>query len=156
MGKLRIVPPKPLLSDQRYREIYMALKEARKAPPGSKIFWDLDKNESPSQGKKDFHYVAEKECIPLRVRRPKNMQSLELIPGVKDLPGARMPAAEARKRILKALEAGPLSRSDVIQQASISPSSWNLRISELKEEGKVVMQGEKRNAVYALPKKSQR
>ena len=154
MGKLRKEPKvKPLLSDDAYRDVLNILKDAMGAAKDNYIYYDLEPSEKPSKVRKAFLYVAEKENLPVAIRRERGSNSLCLSfkDPAKALP-ARMSAEESRQRILKALSTanGPLQKSEIINTTGISPSTWNIRIKELMDKGRVVRTGDRRDTKYSL------
>ena len=155
MGKLRIEPKfKPPVDVDEYKEIFQVLREALKSADDQAVYWDLDEDEDAAQVKKQFQYVAEKEGIPVTIRRLKNQRTFSLVfaQSQPEQEGERISAEDARKRILTALvTAGkPIGKSDILKHTSISRGTWNLRIRELVEEGIVKKQGNRGDTVYSL------
>ncbi len=154
MGKLRKEPKaKPFLSEKEYHEYRDILKEARTAASENHVYWDLDRSENANRIRKAFLYIAEKESIPVKIRRVRGRQSLVFSFKETEKSGStRMSAVESRKRIVNALAASgkPLQKSEIIHVAGISPSTWNIRIKELMGEGKVIRQGDRRDTKYSL------
>lgn len=153
MGQLRTVPKKkPLLTDDQYDHYLGVLREARTFAKDHELFFDLEEGESPNKVKKAMKYVAESEDMDVTIRHIRGENTLKLrFKSSKSTP--RISAEAARERILNALKESdrPLSKNDVLEKTGISPSTWNLRIRELVDEGGVIRTGERRDAVYQLP-----
>ena len=154
MGKLRLEPKKGLFIDQRqYDDILSSLLDARRAAEENEVYWDLDEVENPGKIRKEFMYVAEQEGLALSVRRVRNSRSLALkFEAGEDSDRGRMPAEESKKRILTALVTAerPLRKSEIVKYTRISPSTWNIRIKELLQEGSVKKKGVRRDTVYSI------
>ena len=153
MGKLRLEPLEEKMNSELFDQYAELLEEARRAGNENRIYYDLEKGEKPAKVKKDMLYVAEQKKINLSVRRPRGSSTLELIfDGSEEPSGKRMPADEARKRIVDAIKnAGePVDKATVVAEAGISPGTWNLRIRELVGDGTVVRVGQRREARYKL------
>ncbi|CAM2067171.1 Winged helix-turn-helix transcriptional regulator [Sulfidibacter corallicola] len=157
MGKLRTEPKvKPLVTDAEYKHYLSILQEAQSCAKEHHVYWDLEDGENPSKIRKGFMYVAEKEDLPVVVRRERGTRSLSFsFKEGEKVVSNRMSAKESRGRIVSALEdAGrPLQKSDIISATSISPSTWNIRIKELIDEGVVSREGDRRDTKYSLIKK---
>jgi hypothetical protein len=154
MGKLRAEPKvKPFLSEEQYQHYFNKLKEAQNASNENNVYWDLDKNENPNHARKAFLHVAEKENIPVRIRRERGSKSLAFSFKSEGRPtGTRMSSDESRMLILKALGDAkkPMQKSEIIDVTGISPSTWNVRIRELMRDKKVSREGERRDTKYTL------
>ena len=153
MGKLRFIPKKKAaLSKEKYEEYASILNEARGASEENEVYWDLSANEKGSQVRKDFNYVAQKEGIPVVIRQLRKAKSLafKFTGGGKDR--TRISAEESKRRILTSLVAAnkPLRKSEIVKFAGISPSTWNLRIKELLEDGSVKREGDRRDSTYSI------
>ena len=138
MGKLRFeVKVKPLLSESEYEYYSGVLAEAQKAAPKNHVYWDLEASEKPYAVRKAFLYVAEKEGVSLRIRGKRDSNSLQLTFGGKQTVSGRLSAGESRNLIVKAISSAgsPVQKSEIIAAIGMSPSSWNLRIRELLQEG---------------------
>lgn len=153
MGKLRIVPAKEVMKPERFKAILNILKNAEKGARDSHIFYDLDKEENGAQVRKDFLYVAQKEGIPLSIKKLRKSNSLELIfkPGEKK--SGRMSAEVYKKRVLDVLAESkvPMKKGAIIEKGELNGATWNVRITELVENGDVNRKGSRRQAVYSLP-----
>jgi DNA-binding transcriptional ArsR family regulator len=153
MGKLRTEPKvKPFLDDQEYREYLELLRDAKQASNDNFVYYDLESGEKPRKVRKALLHVAEKEGISLRIRRERGTNSLGLSFREKGKSSTRMSAEESRQRILKALGDAkePQQKSQIISATGISPSTWNIRIKELMEAGKVKRMGDRRDTKYLL------
>ena len=153
MGKLRFVPKKKAaVSEEKYKEYAEILNEARKASEEHEVFWDLALDERGSQVRKDFIYVAKREGIPVVVRQLRKTKSLAFKFKVDGKERTRISAEESKRRILTSLVTAnkPLRKSEIVKFAGISPSTWNLRIKELLEEGSVKREGDRRDSTYSI------
>ena len=157
MGKLRIEPKiKPLLDEDELKFYKSVLHEAKKQSQDNVVFWDLDPGEDSRKIKKAFTFVAEKEGINLTVRARRGSNTLTLnfsdISGPKKQ-GKRISAEECVSRITKALQNSdiPLNKSQIVSAAGISSSTWNVRVKEMLEEGKIARKGTGRQTTYYLP-----
>jgi len=157
MGKLRIEPKiKPLLNEDELKFYKSVLHEAKKQSQDNVVFWDLDPGEDSRKIKKAFAFVAEKEGINLTVRARRGSNTLALnfsdISGPKKQ-GKRISAEECVSRITKALRNSdiPLNKSQIVSAAGISSSTWNVRVKEMLEEGKIARKGTGRQTTYYLP-----
>ena len=154
MGSLRCEPKvKPFLSDKEYQDCLKVLKDAQGASLESHVFFDMDSNENANKVRKSFLHVAQKEGIPVTIRRERGSQSLSL--SFKDAgrsAPSRMSASECRHRIISALSNAKraLQKSEIISITGISPSTWNIRIKELMKAGKVSRHGDRRDTKYSL------
>lgn len=154
MGKLRTEPKtKPALDDVTYGKYFSILQEAQDAADEHHIFWDLGPQDNPNQERKNFMLVAEKEGIPVTIRRARGKSSLTFkFRNGGRVPTSRMSAAECQNRIMQALARSdrPLQKSEIIDATGISPSTWNIRIRELIDGGKVKREGQRRDTKYML------
>ncbi len=155
MGRLRTEPKvRPFLSDAEYSSYLGILNDAKKASGDNHVYWDLDNSENANHIRKAFIHIAEKENIPVVIRRERGKRSLSFSfkEGTKPV-SARMSAAECQSRIMSALRQAkrPLQKAEIINATGISPSTWNIRIKELMGEGKVLRQGDRRDTKYRLP-----
>jgi len=152
MGAIRVEPAKEAMPGEEYRKLKNAIVEAWGAIDDYRVFWDLDEGENPNRVKESFKLVAEKEGIPLRIRRVRGQRTLELSFDVEDSSGPSL-TGDTRERILAALAESdaPMSRADIVAVTGISASAWNRRIKELVDEGKVVKLGWRRDSTYRLP-----
>lgn len=154
MGNLRLKPKRePFLPEADYAKFATVLREAQKAAQEHHVYYDVDKGENPNKVRKAFVHIATKENIPVTIRRERGSQSLVFL--FKDPSknhNSRMSANECRRRILKALSSSKkaLQKSEIIDITGISPSTWNIRIRELMQEGKVVRHGERRDTRYSI------
>jgi len=151
MGKLRFEPKvKPLVSEKEYQGYKESLLQAQAASLKNFVYWDLDSDENPNKMKKIFLHVAEKEGIPLKIRADRAKNSLRLIFGASAKASGRMPAKDSKKRILDVLSTagGPLKKSEIVEKAGISTSTWNLRIKDLLASGRVKRVGTGRETRY--------
>ena len=155
MGRLRTEPKaRRLLSDDEYSSFLEILERARHISRDHHIYWDLEDNENPNRIRKAFMHIAEREGIPVFVRRERETNSLSIRFRETSRPTtSRMSAAECQKRIMNALQKAkrPLQKGEIIRATGISPSTWNIRSKELMLEGKVIRQGERRDTRYHLP-----
>ncbi len=153
MGSLRLEPKrKPLVTREQYENYASILREAQGAARENEIFWDLEEGEKASRVRKEFLYVAKSEGIQVIIRQLRKTNSLafKFTGEVKER--TRISAKESKKRILTSLVAAnkPLRKSEIIKYAGISPSTWNLRIRELLQEGSVKREGDRRDSVYSI------
>lgn len=165
MGKLRIEPKvKPPVGKDEYQYYKGVLNEALSAADSNYVFFDLEKNDDPRQVRKAFQYVAQQEGTDLIIRANRDKKSLALKfrqarkGRVVDSSGAstgRISAEESRSRIVAALKSAkePMKKSAIIGATGVSPSSWNLRIKELLDEGTVRRHGSGRETTYSLKRK---
>lgn len=154
MGKLRKEPRNiPLLTEEEYQTYYNNLKKARSASSNSNVYWDFDKEENGNFIRKAFMHVAEKEGIPVLIRRERGSTTLAFTFKDEDQSRpTRMSAQECQERILEALSASknPMQKGEIIHVTGISASTWNIRIKELMKEGKVKREGNRRDTKYSL------
>lgn len=159
MGKLRFEPKvKPLVEGRDYDAYLTTLREAQADSGDNHIYFDLEASEKPKEVKKAFMYVAEKEGISVNITRRRGANTLVF--SFKDESGAgpvsvgsgRMSADEARDRIMSALRGAgeSLQKSEILKATGVSASTWNIRIKELIEKGKVKRDGERRDTRYTL------
>jgi predicted transcriptional regulator len=149
MGKMRIEPKVKQFDPALYEEIKQTLLTARDAAQDADIFWDLDKGEDANATKKNFQYVAEQESISLTIRRQRGKNSLTLKFADSERRG-RIPASEARDRIVSVLKenGGPMKKGEILANTRLSQATWNLRIRELIDSGKVKRRGNRRDTTY--------
>lgn len=156
MGKLRTEPKaKSLLNDNDYDKYKEILEEAQDAADDHDIFFDLEEGEQPAKVRKALSYVAEQEGIVVKISRKRGEDSLVFNFKTSSRSNSnRMSAEESRRRILNALKDAkkPIKKGEIISKTNISASTWNIRVKELVDEGKVVKDGERRDTVYSLPK----
>jgi hypothetical protein len=128
------------------------IREASRAADTHNIFWDLDPDENPQKVRKAFLYVAGEEGINLKVRSKRDSQTLKLVFSKQPKSGSRMSAKECRERIVSVIGAAqtPLQKAEIISKASISPSTWNVRIKELLSDGTVSKAGKGRRTRYSV------
>jgi len=153
MGKLRKEPKtKPFLNESEYQHYSAILNEAKNAATDNHVYYDLEKDEKPSKVRKAFLFVAEKESVPVTIRRERNSGSLVFNFSGSAKTTTRMSAEESRRRIIQALSTAkkPLQKAEVISSTGISPSTWNIRIKELIRDGKVRRTGDRRDTKYSL------
>lgn len=154
MGKLRKEPKeKPFLSEKEYKDFRENLMEAKKAANHNHVYWDLDPNENGNHSRKAFLHVAEKESIPVTIRRVRGTHSLAFtFKDASKSSSTRMSAEECRERIMNVLRKAkkPLQKSEIISVAGVSSSTWNIRIKELIKAGKVQRQGDRRDTKYFI------
>ena len=155
MGTLRTEPKaKSFLSEREYSSFLDILKNAKRAANEHHVYWDLDGSDNASRTRKAFIHIAEKENIPVVVRRERGKRTLSFSfkEGLKQS-SARMSAGECQNRIMGALQQAkrPLQKAEIINATGISPSTWNIRIKELMGDGKVLRQGDRRDTKYRLP-----
>jgi len=153
MGKLRVEPiHKPPVTKDQYDELLGILHKAQAASEDHSVFYDLGPDEDGPKMRKRFIYVAEQESIPVVIRQKRKERCLSFKFGGEKRERSRMSAEEAKKRILTALVASdkPLRKSEIVKHSGISPSTWNLRISELLKEGSVKREGDRRDSVYSV------
>ena len=152
MGKLRTEPKhKSFLTQDEYNELLSVLRDAQKAANEHHIFWDLEEDEKPAQTKKAFSFVARKAGIDVTIRQIRGSRSLAFhFKKGRPAGASRMSANECRSRILKCLKSSkkPLKKNQIIKQTGVSPSTWNIRIKELLQEGLVVRHGDRRDTTY--------
>lgn len=160
MPKIRLEPKhKAPIGEKEYEELKGLLQEARSKADEHKVFLDLEKNEKPGPLRKGLTYVAEKEGIAVGLRYSKKSQSMQLLfrEAAKSGSGAgvRISAEEAKERIVGTLKSAgkALSKSEIVEKAGISPSSWNLRIKELLQSKLVSKEGKGRETKYRIKKK---
>lgn len=157
MGKLRTEPKvKPLLSEKEYNTYHGIIKNAQAAAEEHHVFYDLENGENAAKARKALLYVAEQENIPVKIRRARNAPN-SLSFSFKAGPrtgNQRMSKSEAQKLILDTLAKAerPMQKATILSQTGISPSTWNIRIKELMEMGKVKRHGERRETKYSLKK----
>lgn len=154
MGQLRTEPKaKSFLSDNEYTSYLDVLSEARTAAGEHHVFWDLEDGENAGKIRRAFMHIAEKEGIPVNIRRARGSRSLHFnFKDSADRVGSRMSAGECQKRIVGALTKAnhPMQKSEIIDITGISPSTWNIRIKELVRAGLVVRSGDRRDTKYRL------
>ena len=152
MGSLRTVPKhKSFLTQEEYNQLVTVLKEAQKVSSDHHVYWDMEKNEKPSNVKKAFNYVARKEGLDVVIRQVRGSRSLAFqFKKNRASNPARMSASESRSRILKCLNGAgrPLKKNQIIKETGVSASTWNIRIKELLNEGLVQRQGDRRDTTY--------
>lgn len=165
MGKLRIEPKvKPPVTKEEYEYYKGVLNEALGAADTNHVFYDLEKNDDPRKVRKALKYVAQEEGTDLIIRANRDKNSLALKFRQSRRPRAaegaaassgRISAEESRSRIVSALGSTkePLKKSVIISATGVSPSSWNLRIKELLDEGTVRRHGSGRETTYSLKRK---
>ena len=157
MGKLRIEPKiKPLLNEDEFKFYKSVLQEARRKSQENTVFWDLDPGEDARKVKKAFSLVAEKEGINLSVRAKRGSSTLVLNFRESQAPkksGKRISAEECVRRIINALKnsKNPLNKSQIVLAAGISSSTWNVRVKEMLNDGKIARKGSGRQTTYYLP-----
>lgn len=160
MPKLRLEPKhRPPIDDEEYEELKSLLQEARSSADQHKVFLDLEKNEKPGRLRKGLNYVVEKEGIAAKFRYSRKSHSMQVLfreagrsrPGT----GTRMSAEEAKEKIIATLKSAgdAISKSEIVEQSGISPSSWNLRIKELLKGKAVSKEGKGRETKYRIKKK---
>jgi len=154
MGRLRTEPKKkPLLSKPEYQRIQSVLQEAQRIAKDNHVFWDLDEGERPSKVKKHFLHVARNERIDISIRQVRGAKSLAInFKKPRKTTQTRMSAAESRRRIMKCLQSAnqPLKKGQIIKMTGISASTWNIRIKELLNMGKVARHGNRRDTTYTI------
>ncbi len=157
MGKLRIEPKiKPLLNEDEFNYYRGILQEAKLKARDNKIFWDLDPEEDSGKTKKAFLHVAEKEGIRLSVRAKRGSGSLALsfnAAAGSQKPGKRISSEECVSRIIGVLKKSdiPLNKSQIVNAACISGSTWNVRVKEMLSRGEILKKGSGRQTTYYLP-----
>jgi len=154
MGSLRVEPKrKAPVSTREYRSYQTILKDAMGAATGNHVYFDMEASENPNKLRKVFLHVAEKEGIPVTIRRARGSHSLMFLfkPSEKRS-SSRMSAEECRHRIMNALSRAKraLQKSEIINLTGISASTWNVRIKELMTAGKVARHGDRRDTKYSL------
>jgi len=154
VGKLRTEPlTKRVLSEPEYQRISRILAQARKAAKDNLVYWDLEEGESLAKVRNSFLHVAKREKLNVAIRRVKGSHSLSIhFLEASPLSPARIAAHESRGRIVRVLAEArkPLKKSQIIREAGIAASTWNLRIRELLEAGVVARHGERRDTTYTL------
>ncbi len=156
MGKLKIEPKVKAMDQKKYREISNLLKEAQAGADGNHLYYDLEKNENGGTVAKDLRFVADKEGIPLKVRRLRKTRSLSLEFGGSDRQTERISADDYKKILLNVLSEakGPMKKADILEKAkNLSAGTWHFRIGELVKDGLVKRKGTRQAAVYTLIKK---
>lgn len=151
MGQLRIEPkPGVGVPPDEYKSLKAALIEAERVAEESHIYWDLEKSEIPSDAKKAFKYVAEKEGINVIISQVRGTRSLHFRFGSRT--SSRMSAEESNARILEFLTKakGPVKKGQIIKETGVSPSTCHARINDLIGEGSVKRSGQHRRARYTL------
>ena len=157
MGQLRIEPKiKPLLNEEEYSFYKGILQEAKQKAKENKVFWDLDPGEDIKKVKKAFLYVADKEGINLTVRAKRGSESLTLKLGgsaATRKSGKRISSEECVRRIIDVLKKSdePLNKSQIVNAACISGSTWNVRVKEMLSRGEIMKKGSGRQTTYYLP-----
>ena len=154
MGKLRLEPKEKTMSHEHYEKLKDILKKAIKASEQDNVYWDPDEGEDALNVAKEFRFVAEKERMPVMVRRLRNSTSLQFVVGKGSITSRpRMSAIDYKERVIKILgEAGrPLKKSEIVKRGHLNPSTWNIRIQELLKSGEVKRRGSRREATYMLP-----
>jgi len=152
MGNLRLVAKTQTMDPDKYDELAAIIRQARAAARDSRVYWDLDENEDGNKSRKDFLFVAEREKIALKIRRKRGASSLELRFDIQpEVSPKRISAEDSRQRILDVLDSSdaPMKKTDIVNLAGISPSTWNLRIKELLKDGRVTRDGAKRTILYS-------
>jgi predicted transcriptional regulator len=165
MGKLRIEPKvKPPVTKEEYEYYKGVLNEALSAADSNYVFYDLEKNDDARKVRKALKYVAQEEGADLIIRadREKNSLALKFQQSRRSrtaegsaASSGRISAEESRSRIVSALASTKesLKKSAIISATGVSPSSWNLRIKELLDEGTVRRHGSGRETTYSLKRK---
>ena len=152
MGRLRTEPKhRSFIDTEQYEEYLATLREAQNAADEHYVYWDLDDKEKAAQVKKAFNFVAKKEGIEVMVRQMRGSRTLAFqFKKNKGGGSSRMSADESRRRILKCLRSSdtPLKKNQIIKDTGISPSTWNIRIKELLENGEVKRKGDRRDTTY--------
>ena len=152
MGKLRFEPKtKPLVSKEEYQTYKENLLKAQAGSLKNYVYWDLDSNENPSKARKIFLHIADKEGLNMvaRADRKNNFLCLTFNKAAKASPN-RLTAEDSRNRILEVLRSTnhPLKKAEIIQEAGISTSTWNLRIKELLASENIKREGTGRDTKY--------
>lgn len=153
MGKLRKEPKqKNLLTKAEFDQLLSILQEAKKSSEDNYLFYDLEDNEKPAKLKKAFNYVARKAGIDVTVRQVRGKRSLSFNFRKGRSGAPRMSAEESRTRILNCLKdaKSPLKKRQIIHETGVSPSTWNIRIKELLDNGKVTRHGNRRDTTYTI------
>lgn len=140
------------ISEEEYERILGILRQARSVAADNDVFWDLEGHEDVNQVVKGFRYVAAREGIDVDIAPVEGKQSLTLFFRKPYVRKPRIDGEQYKAAILEVLsESGEkLTKSDILQRGELSPSAWYLRIRELVEEGKVVREGDRGQAVYYL------
>jgi hypothetical protein len=155
MGRLRLEPKvNPPVSERECEELRTLLRQAYTSAHNHRIFYDLHEGETPSRLRTAFEYVAGQMGLDLRIRLHRKKNSLELRFNASrgsSIRG-RVPAEEARKRIVATLRTAriPLGKSEIIGRAGISPTTSASRLSELVESGTVKRCGSGPRTTYCL------
>lgn len=153
MGKLRLEPKVKQMGQETYREIRTLLAEAKKAAGDNKLFYDLDTQENGSQVRRDFLYVAQREGIGLSIRQLRKERALSLeFSDAAPAEKARITADQYREMVLEILREAnrPMKKSEIIEGSGLSVSTWNLRINELVNSGKIKRKGNRRDTTYTI------
>ena len=145
---LRIVKPKPLVNEKRYKEIADAFQAIASAESGSSFYWDLGRNEKSPTVKKQLLYVAEKEGITLEIKRMRGESSFKLRI-ISQRKAITKSAANTKKLILKALAKGPLGKHGIEEAVGEIPN-FNNHVRALIAAGKITKEGDRRNTLYQL------
>ena len=146
---------KPPVTDEEYKVHAALLKEAEKGS-GKNIVVKIDlEGEDSKKFRKGLLYVAEQEGIGilLSYKRSEGLYTLRFrgasAPASRT---ARISAEESRAKILGVLKASgrSMTKSEILEEAGISGSVWNLRIKELIKSGDVKKKGALRNTKYSV------
>lgn len=159
MGKLRVETTQDKIGKKRYQELKKTLIKASAIATSKEvhIFYDLASDEVPKDVHKEFQYVAKIESIDVIVKRVPKRKSLSFVfPNAKynhtSGKRQRLSAQEAKARILRVLKEAPkpLKKSTIIKQTGISPGTWNLRATQLLNDGLITRQGTRRDTTYSI------
>ena len=156
MGKLRLEPKEKGMDAKLFQELKSLLREGQAAGTTSKVFYDLSPDENKTTLKRNLQHVAEQEGMPVKIRSLRGEETLEFKfeqPKGSERPQqSRVGASDYREKVLGVLREAdrPLKKGEILEQADLSGSTWNLRIKELLKAGLVVRTGERRDAVYSL------
>ena len=154
MGKLRIEPISKQMDPDVYRQLWQVLRDARNASVNNRVYYDLDDGETPAKAKKDFKHVADKEGLDVQIRGIRKSNALEFTfnEPAPARSSQRIGADEYKEKVLAVISSAgkPLKKGEILAEADLSGSTWNIRIKELLKEGKVIRQGERRDATYKL------
>ncbi len=150
MGKLRVVPKTKTMDPDKYNELRKMLHEAEQMAQGHKVFYDLDEKENRLQARRDLLYVAERESMDVFVRSIRNSNALEIIFKMGRQALKRISAEQYRSKVLDVLKTTerPLKKREILSQAGLAVASWNVLIKELLNDGAVIREGKKGEAVY--------
>ena len=127
MGKLRIEPKnKPPVTREEYGFYKKLLTDARTAADGNNVYYDLDNGEEPKRVRRAILHVAAAEGIDVAVRihRKRHNLSLDFRHGKGRAASdpasrARIPPAQARDRIVRALKGSkrPRSKAEILAES---------------------------------------